>query len=256
MNRSAVVGVMVAALSGAAFAQSSTAQASLSGYSYELIDLDPNDGIAPSITFSNVLQGAVVSVTPTGGQTTENTQWSENGAPVSAQLGQPGADAAAWFSVDELKATSTADNAGYYHAIAGWDADYTLSAHTKLVVTGQAAGSLDVDGTVTQQVALAMVSVLFRAPAQSPHDDPSNLASYSRSVLSLDPASGTSFDEAFEVVLVNDSASALSATMSVVARSTAAGVSPIPEPATYLMLGAGLALTGAMARRRRLSGAN
>ncbi|QGZ43006.1 PEP-CTERM sorting domain-containing protein [Pseudoduganella flava] len=138
-------------------------------------------------------------------------------------------------------------NSGYVRAKGLWEADYTLSANTKLVFTGQAQAWLNASNPPAgDYFAAATVAVQFANPDVGPA-----LPFYSRTVSTLDP---TRFEEMLMVELVNDSDLALSSHLSVWVE-TEGSVTAVPEPATWLMLGAGLALTRTLARRRASRGA-
>lgn len=255
MKQINVVGFALAILCSGGFANAQVIESSLSSYSYELVDLDVNDGIAPSITFSNSLRGAAMSTAlHFGAETAEHSYHTVDGTGVSLPGGVGHSSANTGFWIDNVNdyffAVVMPGKTGYVNALAGWEADYSLSANTKLVFTGHAKGSFDIDPSVATQFGAAHVTMRF-----SPLSENDALPFYSRSVSSLDAASGIAFDEWFTLELVNDSLYSLDSHLSLSTQAVG-GVTAVPEPSTYLMLGSGLLLTAAALRRRRVPKAN
>jgi hypothetical protein len=145
------------ALLAAVPAAASTATASMSDFHVELIDLDPNDGIAPSITFQNLQGGSFIAaesgapghvLTDThmggaafGAGSSSSTSGSTSAlASFAGDPRAPGAGGAATASASTflqgLYGASTVqlgDGAMY--------APFTLSADTRLVITADASAS-------------------------------------------------------------------------------------------------------------------
>lgn len=162
--------VLVAALGSAHATTLATANASLSNIKITLVDLDPNDGIAPSVTFGSGFLGlygdqiasasAYVGSSPGTlfGATASGAQngLSYNLSPSSINIGA---------SVDssDISQAAPLDYSDYYYAGAGKSLDFasapavdfnsgdhnynriskfTLSANTGLLITGTASASV------------------------------------------------------------------------------------------------------------------
>lgn len=248
-----LIGSVLALSSGAAAAQATVAQASLSDYGYQLVDLDLTDGITPEVTFNTTFRGVLTGAVAHY----EDTMYFEgagspDGEPASSSSSAGSAAVEAWYSAGEIGARGSIGGAGQYLAGAGWYADYTLSANTKLVFTGHAAASVQPGAFVTDQSSAVSVSVLF---APIGEDGSSSQPYYARAATHPGIPETANFDEWFTLEVVNADSKALSSQMYIAINATG-DVSPVPEPATWLMLGAGLALTAGLARRRRAAMAN
>jgi hypothetical protein len=226
---SASLAVVAAGFAPAAYAQS-TASTSLTGFSYQLIDLDLNDGIAASLTMSpSSIWVAAAGYAPS------------SGTPVIVDiLDQAGtANASASFG----RASATSDTTGVYssatstnmtHSLSGdaivsWN--FVLSANTSVVFT--AIGSVDARGPGAHGWASIFADGLPDGYAQD--DILQNSAAETRQ-LSL------SFSSSLD---------GLSGTVGTAASSGVEILAAVPEPETYAMLLAGLGLIGACVRRRQ-----
>lgn len=260
MKRFDAVGIAVAILCSSGFANAGSINAQLSRYTFELIDLDANDGITPSITFSNQSRGVSMSTAEfLGGPTVDQSHYPADGNGGAFAIGgtRSGINAFTGDYIDYQSpgwsyffASALLGNAGYVDTRASWDADYSLSPNTRLVFRANAEASLDFDPLVGTQFGSSQVTVRFSRPGEG-----DTLPFYTRSVSWQDAANGTSFEEWFTLELVNDSPYALDSRFSL-STSVEWGVSAVPEPSTYLMMGSGLLLTAAALRRRRAPGAN
>jgi hypothetical protein len=257
MFRSTVAAALAASalavLPGTAAAQATVAQSSLSDFGYQLVDLDLADGIDPSVTFNTTFRGVLAAAVA---DADEMLYFDGAGGPegdVSFGASAGSAAVQGWITADEIGTRGSIGNAGEYLGSAGWYADYTLSANTKLVFTGHATGSVERGAFVTDQYSAAGVAVLFSAVEE---DGSSAQPYFSRTATDSGVPGWGNFDEWFTLDIVNDGDTALSSQMYIMLNANAEVASPVPEPSTWLMLGAGLALTAGIARRRRTAVAN
>lgn len=258
MTRFALAAIAVAGAfalsSGMAAAQATTAKATLSDYGYQLIDLDLNDGIAPSITFTTTARGALTAAVAEAGDLLYwQGQDSIDGEPASSASSAGSASVESWYSAGEIGTRGSIGDAGQYMSLAGWNADYTLSANTKLVFTGHAVAAVQPGAYVPEQWSAAGIAVMFSPIA----DDGTSLQPYyARTASNPFIPETANFDEWFTLEVVNASSTAFSSQMNIIISANADVAAPVPEPSTYLMLGSGLLLTAAAARRRRAPRAN
>lgn len=138
-------------------AVASTATATLTDFHIELVDLDPNDGIAPSLTFQDVLGGSFIAA-ESGAPGHVLTDTHQGGAPFGAATSSSthgAASALSSFTGDprapgaggSASATASTGLAGLYGASTVQLGDgaiyapFTLSADTRLVITADASAS-------------------------------------------------------------------------------------------------------------------
>ncbi|MFP5393055.1 MAG: PEP-CTERM sorting domain-containing protein [Gammaproteobacteria bacterium] len=126
--------VLTATLSSApALAAHADVSAQVSGFKIELIDLDPNDGIAPSIVFDNeTFPGSTYTSEGSGSFTGYDSVFTPVGhGGASASLSTTGMGTRAYFS-------ESAPYGGWQTSKATRGAAFTLSASTGLLLTAQA----------------------------------------------------------------------------------------------------------------------
>lgn len=241
-----IAGVALAIISGSAVAGPVIGHATLSDYSFQLIDLDPNDGIAPAITFEyNLLVARAEDFNTDEGD--YQSSWALP-FPVYASQDLPGASLAASASVDEIQANVTAGGQGDFSAVGYRFSSFRLSANTKMIVTGHASVGLDF-GTVTPlHWANAFVTLSFDPYNYNPA--PSDV--YSLGITGRAGDAAASLDEAFTLELVNDTDVLMYRDLKLTSYVQLNSVTPVPEPSSWLMLGAGLALMAGVARRHRV----
>lgn len=229
-----------------------TASAQLSNFGLQLIDLDPNDGIAPWIDLTRFDSHAFAY----GGNGPFAADGTSVFGPVAADSSGADTSAAAAISGDLLAGgvahADASTLASYAQAFInagtfGTSPTFTLSPHTELVFTGSADVSASIGGAGGGQ-SEAEVELGLSGPAPDflfDHDY--------RSAIAFDggPNSASSQGD-LSVSFSNLSDLAVDGTFYVYVMATASNVPPVPEPANgALMLGAlgGLAL--ALRRRTR-----
>lgn len=289
--KSRLVGIWAlgAALCLPGCAQAASGSASVQGLTFTLIDLDPNDGIAPGLVWNEALAGGDVSSVfgslfsfdadgtwsvsfPDSGSdsvfdaTSFSTPASASVGGVLAQIGNAGAGAQF-----QTAATGSADSAAAFAYGA-----FTLSPMTALSITGSLSASIHGPssagfalpaGTPANFSTLYAQSAAYAGVHLSPLSGLSSVPSFESITLngenytpSTDPLfSGASYDDSYLLVpfllaMSNDSSGAVAGEFR--ADVFASGqqianppVSPVPEPQTWLLLGIGLLLIGLHRRR-------
>jgi len=156
MQGQALAAIAAAVVSLAALpAAASTATASMTDFHVELIDLDPNDGIAPSLTFQDLQGGSFIAAeSGTPGHVLTDTH--QGGTPLgvgSSSSTRGAASALASFTGDprgqgaSALASASLGARGLYGASTVQLGDgaiyapFTLSADTRLVITADASAS-------------------------------------------------------------------------------------------------------------------
>lgn len=205
------------------------AQADFTEFQIALVDLDPDDGIDPSIHWSDIRTDVAVFEF-------ERVDNSDNSR--SADWGEHA------VSIDGGSATSTATDLhgelsrlGYHSSSGRWG-DFTLSAHTQLVVTGLV--TLSVEGNPPYVQLAASLTLYAFPPRQYSHDEAGLL-----------PGSQTT-QKSMIATFKNEGGVPLNGSFSMGAYAATATPTPaVPEPQAWLMAACGLGLVGAVARRRR-----
>jgi len=156
MQGQALATIAAAVVSVAAMpAMASTATASLSDFHIELIDLDPADGIVPSLTFQNLQGGSFIAAESgaPGHVLTDSHQGGIAFGAGSSSSTNGAASALASFTGDPrgvgalASASASTTMAGLYGASTVQLGDgaiyspFTLSADTRLVITANASAS-------------------------------------------------------------------------------------------------------------------
>jgi hypothetical protein len=224
-----------------------SASASLSGLVFQLVDLNPSDGITPSMVFDSLTDAEPgmsydqhtpdsyvygyseeygVLYKPNAGGYTE-TRVATDALSSAAQVSQPGTQ---------------------FQAVASWHLKYTLSPNTALITIMTAAVGVVPEGSYGH------------GRAQFTNE----LANGRRSFGALrtredglpDAAQGTLYGSVRSdaTSLVGHFTMSARATASAPAAPALGAVSPVPEPAEWALLLAGLAVLGCVTLRRRVSG--
>jgi len=277
----AIITALAASLSAPA-ALAATASASIGAVQLHVVDLDPHDGITSSLTFWN---GVTTDVSASSYDFTTNTlhalSQSKPGwlSPEFVADQSPFGSAQASVGSKRLRTSGSAFDGGSFSAIASSSqsqegaALFTLSPHTQVVISfsaSVAASIFNQCGSFNCEYAQATASlsgVFFSNNGQSSQDIAGSLSA----ALSASGAPDGSFQsqaqsQKFTFTLTNnyDTPAALYnfwmgtqvlgfggvAHDSAQTLSALSSVSAVPEPATPLLMLAGLAALG-LARRRR-----
>ncbi|MBB3119731.1 PEP-CTERM sorting domain-containing protein [Pseudoduganella violacea] len=259
MYRQAFAAILVATASltlssSASAAHSTTAQASLSNLKLGVIDLTPNDGVAAGYQLgSRSTQVAVAGQWLENGQAagSSNRQQFEFPVPVNFQVAHGGLKAQAQLSgsLGTLKSSVTGTpELGWNGQSMTGDASQTvrvlLKAHTALRISGdysallstQNPGYFNLPGQTQLGVSFDSLSM------------PGLISERFNKSWSLAPGSaGESASGGFSLLASNNTDDDIEASLGFYVGSSVS-LAPVPEPTTWLMLGAGMLV---LAGRRR-----
>lgn len=283
---SAVAAACLAGAAGPALA-AATSSATLGQFTITLIDLDPNDGIAPSISFLpygaaggpgiygqadsySLSPESAVFQTDTrkpGKSLSDTAQTASSGASASMTGSIAGAGVAA-LSASGYALTS-AEASGHYYATASAPAaetrEFVLSANTMVSFSalGNISASYTLGGTAAAQEGESALGVVMLGVGGFAADGESVLRDLQRRYVSLQfqidgtvPAGPAADSWAGLLTASYSNLSNHAANGQFYAEVEAGGrslasVAAVPEAETYTMLLGGLALLGAVVRRRR-----
>ncbi len=237
------------------------------GLRITLVDLDPADGIAPSLVFESGDSG----VRTTASKQFDIGQWTIRSAdtlfaPVSVSSALPGgrAQVTASFSGDiygggtTMESVGTAvdgpvhgvGNAGQGDALIGLNSTpaWVLSPHTLLEVSGTVQASGSTTGPLMEDFATGLIDFQLSSAGAN-----AQRQSYHRAFLADTWSGDIAFTDSFDLAISNTSAQNLSGAFSgFVSGSAQTGpLEAVPEPAGPLLAGAGLGLIALMGRRRQ-----
>jgi hypothetical protein len=281
--RKTVAAACLAAAVGPAFANASSS-ATFGNLVITLTDLNPNDGIAPSLSFQTYGRAFVTGAIHSWGDTSElqsfaHTAPQQQGALSGTAHGDWAAASASLVAADTTAGFTSLSASGM--ALSGIDAfgsysshasgaepyfnQFTLSANTRVTFSTNAALQAQTSmgyNLEADQGEFAYAHALFGVDAftndgQEHIDTQEHAIAIQFNVRDDGSTEGVrdSWSGQLSVSFSNDTASEASGYMlnDVDIHGYSAvwdGVSPVPEPATYAMLLGGLALLGCTTRRR------
>lgn len=256
MEKRTVAGIVVAAaLVVPALSASATTTASatavLSNMQLQLIDLAPDDGIPPSITFTpGTTFGQAVAGTENHYQElpdpfAENSESTTNsqGTATASLVGDPrGAGATITTGATAIGDTSTTQNEAYGYVFFG-ETGFTLSPHTEVEFAGTATVTADVSN-VPKSRADASVAFNFFSGAG---DSRTALTIEADALPGQNHVSATQF---LPATFTNNTDAALDVLFGAGVTATAV-LNAVPEPPSGLLLAIGAALVLLWSRRTR-----
>ena len=236
----AAMGIALLAAGSPAHAASNATSGSITQLSYQLIDLDLNDGITPSLTFTSTVNSQVASIGYNQRETLQSEAIGEltiANADGNVRSGVTSTSASASGAL----APSVASGTGLYVTALRLQ-NFTLSANTG--VTWSALGSLSADHTAS---AGGSASVYFGGGLDDAADDVSERGSFG------DSASTTLGSGVYQLGGYLASRVATIGYVSAyveISNRAFVEIPPVPEPESYAMLAAGLLVVGAARRRK------
>ena len=262
------------ALLASATAQASSSSAVLEQFMFQLVDLDPNDGVAPSFSFlanssNNVafartvysLRGAPDEDVRVDNEVVSTGIFAINSATQSG----PGASATAVSTLESFASEGSATQYGMYAAISiaigVYDSDFPfnilIGANTELIVSAHARLETHLDvcppGPLMICESAYAEAILYTAyPVPGEVDYASGDGAY------LTAAAGTAgtqtLSRVLSISLVNDSAQDVRQFLRADTGTTGAGINEVPEPGTSALMVTGLVALlaiGRLSRKRR-----
>lgn len=226
----------------AALGPVATADVDWSSFAYQLFDTNPSDGIVPSLVFHN--QSSNVYASTTSGASNDTPDWISSINAVDG-IANSGADAAG-LSARFLSQPSTLNA----YASASRYGNFTLTANT--VVSFSIGASAYIDTTVPLN-GQAYSWATLNADGPSPDGLSLGTQHGSGSRLVFAQASGLPQSDygTIYAVFLNATGGDMEGTLTASAQVSSSGfIAVVPEPESYAMMLAGLALMGFAARRR------
>ena len=219
------------ALAPALASAATTATIAWDSFTVTLFDLDPLDGVAPSITWADQYS----EVYTTDGIFDTAYDFTDSWDPVSVADGVANASANGHMTASVAPTAGATAEAGVFRL-----ASFELSAGTLALFTVNASYALD-PSAIAGEADMWMSAYGPGASGSGDQDNGSELWTS----LGISPMADSSV---LSATFANTSDTAL--TGSFEAYAFAAATAPVPEPGSYAMFLAGLGLLGAVARRR------
>ncbi len=239
---SAIGGLLALAGAAPAMAADSTLQTNFE-YHLQIIDLDPNDGITAGFTYFDNFMSPWLGVqlhTP-GSDQNYVSPFDDNSPVLSANLQAAGAqNQVRLVAGSQMQHQQTLSGSGNLQGIMGQSFQFGLTANTRLQITGTESvhATLDPNTSLTTDHWIAYYGWQDQAEGRygfQSAQQGGSLHHVQDFTLTLDNLSANSAG----YYLYNNSSASLS------------NVAAVPEADTWAMLGGGLLLLGALARRRK-----
>lgn len=240
---------------------------SFTNFSYTLIDLDANDGITPSITFAGVNSSSHAAVIEWNSFKLNSAYGAGSLAPVSSSIagatysgsaivsGSGTLETLGLTASSEIFSNASKPGAEVTSAAQFGPRGFQLSANTGIRFSFTSAGTLhrdaDISGDLNAFSLSASQNAIFSINGTLPQI-------YNESVTKLNGDLSKPYDYSwFDSVAFSydnlGNQSVIGSIQGSISTSASAYFSapPVPEPSSYAMLGAGLAMIGALRTRRR-----
>lgn len=242
-----IAAAMLLHMANASFAAplpSVSSAASVSNVQFRTVDLTPDDGQTGGITFT----GANASLSAKVGTALSNTRPYQALSAATVAVANNFHSASATQSGAPGEVALHTEAHGYDWAIAESTqrVDFILQGHTALTLTGHVAGFAHQDDGLEYPWVTSSVYATLQIDVWN------TLGSVSKYVSAFRSQPDRSYSEDFVVSYANNTDSAISMYWytSIYANGSNGINAPVPEPETYAMLAAGLALIGLATRRR------
>lgn len=268
-----------------------SAQVSASGtftnFSYTLVDLLPNDGIAPSLSivksrnFNPLAAVARADINQSGARITRDIAEDSGSAlysrPLDASMSVRQGAVTSTISGSNFQslhfetAASTTGSAGYERSASASTSmlidEFVLSPGTQINFFADASGSVATSLPHTNRLndnASVQATMRFQGLLPDWYPDVSATFSLTAPTWGSDPnlPYSQSASERLSIMFQNTESSAINLKLSFSLSASAASIdttpsaSPVPEPSTHAMLIGGLALVAGAARRKRAANAS
>ncbi|MDQ1816964.1 PEP-CTERM sorting domain-containing protein [Massilia sp. CCM 9210] len=280
VNTLALTAALVVPLSAGAQV---SAQGTLNNFSYSLVDLLPNDGIAPSLSIvkphyaSYPGTRAGGDIIESGLRATRNSSEDRTSALYSrdldASMSVPQGSVVSTISGGHFQslalsaAASTTGSVGYNRSATASNfmfiEEFVLSPGTQITFFADASGSVATSlprTNVLRENSTLKASMGFESAAPDWYPTTTTQFKLTAPTWSSDPnlPFSQSASERLSIMFENTKSTTQNLKLSISlwaeaeSRDTTPSTSPVPEPATYGMLLAGLALVAGAARRKRV----
>lgn len=249
---SALAGLAILASAAPGALAQASSNAVIGNVTYQLIDLDLNDGIDPWIAFSNQSEVfAGVAPVANGGFTSYHSDASSDALPAIA-VANASRGAVTWAGIAGDRVSASGFSAampaaeGEYYSAAQQSRKFSLAPNTQLIVTAHASADVTGNEGASRQTSGSLSFQIIDSQNAHPF---TQIAFFSKGAYSYNGLP-TIVDEDFSLNFFNWNATTLNGTIDAYAGASST-VLAVPEPSTYGMLFAGLGLLGFVARRKR-----
>ncbi len=244
--------IATACLTGMDASAQATGQSAISQMYWNLVDLDPNDGITPAVTFTNfVLQHETMIRTANGVDRQEQHTILGN-SPFTSRLDFQGVTGTSSYGNATLGSMGNLTQSGYAWVEQKLSGDFTLTPNTIMEYGGILSGQTSI-GNVPFSCGTNCVAFALTTIDSSTWVNGQVSQGYTHEYISAGNANQTTgFSRPFDFAAVNWSTNLATGHFQY---KTFASVNvyaqPVPEPETWAMMICGLAVSAMVVRRRK-----